>query len=122
MRARQSSLTLYRDKDLRVVTGFPSILGSLGHDRGFLCHDRVSKGGVATKCFLSQPIDQACMRNSWALMTSQGTNTGSNAVREIEPYAHTTRDRRMTACTTARTIGTTGTLSRHKLLYHDRVV
>ena len=28
---------------------------------GSPCRNRVSKGGVATKCFLSQPIDQACV-------------------------------------------------------------
>ena len=40
MRTRQSFLALCLDRDLRVATLFPGMLGGLGCDRGLLCHDR----------------------------------------------------------------------------------
>ena len=38
--AHASFLALCRNTELRIATGFPGILGSLGHDRGFLYRDK----------------------------------------------------------------------------------
>ena len=48
VRARQNFLALCRDRDLRLVTGFPGILGYLGRDRGFLYRDKDFWPCVAT--------------------------------------------------------------------------
>ena len=40
VRSLQSLLALCQDRDLRVVTLFPDMLGGLGSDRGLLCRDR----------------------------------------------------------------------------------
>ena len=44
------SLALCRDRDLRVATGFPGILGGLGSDKVILLRDKDFWPRVATGC------------------------------------------------------------------------
>ena len=54
MHTRQSFLVLCRDRDIRVATLFPSELGGLGRDRGFLCRDRDRSALCRDRNYVSQ--------------------------------------------------------------------
>ena len=116
-----------------VGTGFGAGTGCLGHDKGpfvslqsfpqaglflsrkkILCRDRVCRGGVATKSFMSRPTDLPCVRDKAMGARTTGLGTRMNArtsggaacatkptTRKEHYYAHNKRDRDFIATETS---------------------
>ena len=105
--ARQSILALCHERDLRVATLFPRMLGGLGRDRGLLCRDRDFSSMCRDRNSVSLQglgVGPGLGRDKGLLMSRQGLGVGQGLGcdkvslcrnRAFLRVGHSCRDRRL---------------------------